>query len=477
MKKAAFFHSVYNWFMPFYYESEVYLKMQKKLGEKLTPVLKFFFQKSTLCDNDRYSFAYMVVESKSDLYKMFEQISQDMEQVNIDGESVTNGDPILGEIDDLHALIFYMQSLSRFFDLAPMNGEFDDPFAETESYEYEPPLAFPVFDDPCFDKERIKLARYFFRHNGCSLVPAVMPKKMPDTEECHFMMGYSLFNYDPHNIKYAVKALPHVEWLMKYGGNNANFIELAAYVYDAINLTDKVEECWQKMLATSEDEESRQVAKRNLAIFYSTEKKFEQADKLLYELYYQDPSEAVYVVMLARNLFMEKPGDMANVDKAQDLLVRFMEQNAPQTFKDMLRLNLGDEDDEPKSLKNMFASLIDTVQDFIQEDHSMDYSLSFYLALCQWVKGNFDEEVLGNLTDSYVNRATEEYGQDHVYYISMLGGDMRHCLKAFGKTDADIAIIEEILRESHNKLVEQTKRLVGGLGDDMRKGKDNGKLE
>lgn len=477
MKKAAFFHSVYNWFMPFYYESEVYLKMQKKLGEKLTPVLKFFFQKSTLCDNDRYSFAYMVVESKSDLYKMFEQISQDMEQVNIDGESVTNGDPILGEIDDLHALIFYMQSLSRFFDLAPMNGEFDDPFAETESYEYEPPLAFPVFDEPCFDKERIKLARYFFRHNGCSLVPAVMPKKMPDTEECHFMMGYSLFNYDPHNIKYAVKALPHVEWLMKYGGNNANFIELAAYVYDAINLTDKVEECWQKMLATSEDEETRLLAKRNLAIFYSTEKKFEQADKLLYELYYQDPSEAVYVVMLARNLFMEKPGDMANVDKAQDLLVRFMEQNAPQTFKDMLRLNLGDEDDEPKSLKNMFASLIDTVQDFIQEDHSMDYSLSFYLALCQWVKGNFDEEVLGNLTDSYVNRATEEYGQDHVYYIPMLGGDMRHCLKAFGKTDADIAIIEEILRESHNKLVEQTKRLVGGLGDDMRKGKDNGKLE
>ena len=479
MKNKAFFHSMYNWFMPFTSESEVYMKIQKQVGEKLSPVVGFFFQKSTLCDSDRYSFAYMVLDPKTNLTKMFEEIKNNVTEIEVNGEIISNGDFVMDSGDDLHALINYMQCLSRFFDLAPMSGEFDNPFAETEDYAYEPPMAFPVFDDPCFDKERIKLARYFFRHDGGSLVPAVMPKNMPDTEECHFIMGYCLYDYDENNIKYTVKALPHVEWLLKHSGDNINFLELAAHVYESLRLFDKMEECWKKVLEVAEDEESKVLAKRNLAIHYSAEKRYDEAIKLLYELYYQDPTQTAYVVMLARNLLLQNPGDMAAVDKALDLMTHFAEANDSLSLKNILNMNFGEGDEEePKSLKNMFSSFIDSMQDYMQVDHSMDYALNFYMALCRWVKnGSFDEKLQMEMTDFYMDHCTDEYDRDYVYYCRMVADDMRECLKSFGKTDADIAIVEEIMRVAHNRFLESAKQLVDGLSDKMKKDKDNGKLE
>lgn len=479
MKNKAFFHSMYNWFMPFSSESEVYMKMQKKVGENLSPVVGFFFQKSTLCDSDRYSFAYMVLDPKTNLARMFEEIKKNVTMIEMDGEIISNGDFIMDNGDDLHALINYMQCLSRFFDLAPMSGEFDSPFAETEEYSYEPPMAFPVFDDPFFDKERIKLARYFFRHDGGDLVPAVMPKNMPDTDECHFIMGYSLYDYDETNIKYTVKALPHVEWLMKHSGDNVTFLELAAHVYESLCLYDKMEDCWKKVLEVADDEELKVIAKRDLAIHYSAAKRYDEAIKVLYELYYQDPTISAYVVMLARNLLLQKPGDMAAVDKALDLMTHFVESNDSQSLKDILNMNFGEgEDEEPKSLKSMFSSFLDSMQDYMQVDHAMDYALNFYMALCQWVKnGKFDDKLQMQMTDFYMDHCTDEYDRDHVYYCKMVADDMREWLKSFGKTDADIAIVEEIMRVAHNQFLESAKQLVDGLSDKMNKNKDNGKLE
>lgn len=474
MKNKAFFHSMYNWFMPFYSDCEVYLKLQQKFGTQYEAVQQFFFEKSTLCDSDRYSFAYIMLDAKDDFAKMMNQMQEEMGD-EIGGDDSESRDPVLEQVSDLRAIIYYIQNLARFFDLAPMKGDFANPMDETDVQKYDVPLALSLFDDPCFDKERIKLARYFFRHDGYSLVPQVMPENMPDTAECHYMMGYSIFKYDEMNPKNVMDALPHVEWLLKHSGDTKLFLQLAAHVYDSANLYDKAEACWKRMLAIPDDENAHISAKRELALLYSLTKRYKEAVGILYEFYYQNPNSIEYFVLLLRNLLLANPGDMATVDKVLDMLNHFNEENETTSLKDALNFPVGDSPEE--NLKNMFTNFITTVSEYMQEDHALDYALKYYTGLCRWVKEGFSKDLIPLMADYYVNGATEEYDHDHVYEYQMIGNDISAWLKSFGKTDADIAIAEEVMRARHNDFLESTKHVFDDIKKDMRKNNDNGKLE
>lgn len=65
-KKLGFFHSMYNWFMPFYFESPLYLSVQEMAGDKERN-LHLLLENGTACDSDRYSLLLMLEKEKNPL--------------------------------------------------------------------------------------------------------------------------------------------------------------------------------------------------------------------------------------------------------------------------------------------------------------------------------------------------------------------------------------------------------------------------
>lgn len=75
-KKLGFFHSMYNWFMPFYFESPLYLSVQEMAGDKERN-LHLLLVNGTACDSDRYSLLLMLEKEKKSFTEALENMAPD----------------------------------------------------------------------------------------------------------------------------------------------------------------------------------------------------------------------------------------------------------------------------------------------------------------------------------------------------------------------------------------------------------------
>ena len=124
MKNFAFFHSLSNWFMP-YFPGHPSLKNKMNLTESGEKFLAGMAKNSTFCDSDKYSFAFalqtIVKTELSTVQKIFD----------IDLWSTKGMTQLMEGVDEA-ALVrrSYLQDLFRFFRLSPFASAFVNPFTD-----------------------------------------------------------------------------------------------------------------------------------------------------------------------------------------------------------------------------------------------------------------------------------------------------------------------------------------------------------
>ena len=493
-KNLAFFHSMYNWFMPFSTDSIPYLSFLKKIGEKYKEIAASFVNNGSLCDNDQYSFVSFLAKTKFDLSRDLDQIKQhlsSLQEANKDklGDEYASLDRVLKCVveddnneklspkDVFRKIIYYIHDLSRFYDLSPMRSHFVNPFEEDDMGCIPLPLTSGMFEDACYQKYRLRMARYCLKEEHSSYIPDLLGEDYPQTAECHFMLAYAYHSLYEDDCVGSEEALPHAEWLMKNEPHNFLLCSQMAKVYYDNGLYDKVENCWKKALAIAEvegNEDNLLEAKEMLANFYIERCRYEDANKLYYELYYKQPDKTGHLVFLVTALLLGHPGEIAMVKRALNLLRSFAQNQEEDPIS---RLFHDQEAIDEGNLAKSFSRFMGSMSEYMQQDHSMDGKFRFLEGICMWILMKNAEHSEEEYTlETVVNHMFEEYHDKAFYhyphsiigsYITAFDEDFTGLLNSFGITDADIAIVNELMRNRYDETQRETKKML----DEIKNGK------
>lgn len=488
-KGTVFFHSLYNWFMPFSRESVAYLRLLKKAGEENDGILFSFLDKGHMCDNDQYSFVSILSETKMNLSKSLGQLKEQVSEIRAEHGDFGSEDEYEDEAMEvreamkknpkkiIHQIICYLHDLSRFYELAPMRSSFSNPFEEDDNGCLMIPLTSNLMDDSCFFKFRLRMARYCFKREMSQYIPDLLMEDYPDTAECHFMLADAHFHLYCDDCEGSELGLPHADWLMEHEPDNFLFCAIAANIYSGNHCDVKVERCWRKAIEVAGDNESQELdAKASLAAFYFAHHKFAKATKLYYELNYRSPSSPLYITFLVSSMLLEHPGDKATVRRALEMLHSYEENHSePDPFASLFNDKEAlAEDNFAKS----FSKFLGSMSEYMQQDHSMDCKLKFLEGLCKWVligEQDDDAENKYNLED-VINLIYEEYHDKALSlfkhhtadeYITVFEDIFVEWLRSFGISELDLSIVNEMMRQKFNKVQDDTKKML----EDIKNGK------
>ncbi len=124
MKRFPFFYDISNWLVPFYLEHpDIAHFVRRMQGNKFVEKM---MKTGPFCNSDKYSFIIA-------FQQVFERIPEGMRQM------LERGEATMGEIpeDELHTPAFirraYLMDLYRFYRLYPSRNEFENPFNTTHS--------------------------------------------------------------------------------------------------------------------------------------------------------------------------------------------------------------------------------------------------------------------------------------------------------------------------------------------------------
>lgn len=391
-KKQGFFHSMYNWFMPFYFESPLYLSISKRAGEKANN-LHLLLENGTTCDSDRYSLLLLLEKEKGSFEETLDSMAPD--------EMTAEYLKMAAEIDEAEMdeetrkkldarkfntqVIYYIQDLSRFFNLAPMRKAYDNSIKKNADDELYTPLELNVFADPAFDDLRYKLARYCFKRNYKNFIFNLMGDHYPDTVESHYLLAWAAVKSKAkENV---VLASPHIDFLMKNEPEQYLLVELAVDFYEKLAFYEK-KGTYQKavdclthlMEAKSDDEKTVRWCKKRLAKLYVLMERYEDAVKLLYEITYLEPDNLSAVAELAEALLYMDGDDKKNLEKIENILKSGKEKLTNQR-RDNFKL-----DSFPDNPKEGMATFFSAMAACLDMDFMVDFELYKVDGMLWWAR-------------------------------------------------------------------------------------------
>ena len=391
-KKQGFFHSMYNWFMPFYFESPLYLSISKRAGEKANN-LHLLLENGTTCDSDRYSLLLLLEKEKDSFEETLDSMAPD--------EMTAEYLKMAAEIDEAEMdeetrkkldarkfntqVIYYIQDLSRFFNLAPMRKAYDNSIKKNADDELYTPLELNVFADPAFDDLRYKLARYCFKRNYKNFIFNLMGDRYPDTVESHYLLAWAAVKSKAkENV---VLASPHIDFLMKNEPEQYLLVELAVDFYEKLAFYEK-KGTYQKavdclthlMEAKSDDEKTVRWCKKRLAKLYVLMERYEDAVKLLYEITYLEPDNLSAVAELAEALLYMDGEDKKNLEKIENILKSGKEKLTNQR-RDNFKL-----DRFPDNPKEGMATFFSAMAACLDMDFMVDFELYKVDGMLCWAR-------------------------------------------------------------------------------------------
>ena len=391
-KKQGFFHSMYNWFMPFYFESPLYLSISKRAGEKANN-LHLLLENGTTCDSDRYSLLLLLDKEKGSFEETLDSMAPD--------EMTAEYLKMAAEIDEAEMdeetrkkldarkfntqVIYYIQDLSRFFNLAPMRKAYDNSIKKNADDELYTPLELNVFADPAFDDLRYKLARYCFKRNYKNFIFNLMGDHYPDTVESHYLLAWAAVKSKAkENV---VLASPHIDFLMKNEPEQYLLVELAVDFYEKLAFYEK-KGTYQKavdclthlMEAKSDDEKTVRWCKKRLAKLYVLMERYEDAVKLLYEITYLEPDNLSAVAELAEALLYMDGDDKKNLEKIENILKSGKEKLMNQR-RDNFKL-----DSFPDNPKEGMATFFSAMAACLDMDFMVDFELYKVDGMLWWAR-------------------------------------------------------------------------------------------
>lgn len=387
-KKQGFFHSMYNWFMPFYFESPLYLSVLKKAGDKERNLL-LLLKNGTTCDSDRYSLLLMLEKEKESFEKALaslapDEMTEECLQLMTDEKKGKLSEEERKKIEQRkyrNALVYYIQDLSRFFNLAPMRKAYDNSIKVDSEDQVYTPLILPVFKDCAFDGLRYKLAKYCFRRKYIDLIFSLLGDHYQETLENHYMLAWAAVNSETDSN--LVLAYPHIDFLMKEAPEQFQLVELAVDFYEKAGFPQKAVDCLKHLMEIKKDDEKAvRWCKKHLAKAYVMQEQYDDAVKLLYEITYLEPDNLAAVGELAEALLYKDGDGKENLSKVHEKVKSALDRLHDQRWGDF---NM---DNFPDNLKEGMATFFSAMAAAMDMDFLVDFELHKLNGMLYWAGGD-----------------------------------------------------------------------------------------
>lgn len=471
-KSVGFFHSLYNWFMPFHLDCPEFLALQKRVGEELAINLNFMFTHSSMCSNDLYSLATTMPKDDKQFREIIKAVVPEVAIDNYkkelqDLEEEEESPARLQQPEDsketeekqkrmtrlVRSTIYYIQDLVRFFRLSPMVKSFVNPLEDEDEELEKSPLLAPAMQVEDFDKMRLDFSRFLVKRDELSLIPELLEAKYPYTLETHFMLAkaYALDEEFDHRL-----ALPHIAYLLDKDPYNWTFVKLAASAYMNCKHYDEAIKCLEEIVRVKADQPKMiDAAKLMLGNIYVEATRYDDAAKILYEFYYNDPEDGYFIVDVARIMLLRKPGDKETCKKVAEMTKTWLDN----TFAS-LHPNVGDmlKDDQRLEPQKMIHLLLNNFMKYSEIDHSLTSQMAFLQALAEWGNGNRKEAMEEFLT-SFDELRIHERNHEMAESCTLFDETWSDWMVKVGVSLEQQAILSEIIRREYNRVLKKEREI------------------
>lgn len=432
------FHSLYNWFVPFYVRNST-LKSVRGVMNQHRNFVNNLLKGASMCDTDLYSVILSLNNTSKEFIKSLDVAPENMvsgpvfydEEDEVekeqnteesvedetdsteakDSENVTLLDSVMEHEENLseekkkkraiRVRHRYVQDLYRFYALSPMRKAFDNPF---EVQKEIPFMTMGLFAKPEYDKYRLSLARFSAKRGDFAFVSRILRNLSQYTEEEQMMLAlayYSEKNYSD--------ALDYVCDILEVNSKYKAAYELKLKIEEKCedeNAFSTLDEIIK--LETDKDKQFKlQLKKIDLSLKFH---RFNEALQLAFLLDEQHPKEEQIECRLAFSLlFTDSEGDK-NIDRAMALIEPYIQKCQEDEMKKLLQADLKDIDQE--HVEQMFMKMLSTMMKKVSHsvDHRWESMKYFYYGLCILVKEG------GAVAVSYFDEAAN--------YAACFGGDV-----------------------------------------------------
>lgn len=432
------FHSLYNWFVPFYVRNST-LKSVRGVMNQHRNFVNNLLKGASMCDTDLYSVILSLNNTSKEFIKSLdvapeimvsgpvfydeedevekeqnteESVEDETDSTEAkDSENVTLLDSVMEHEENLseekkkkraiRVRHRYVQDLYRFYTLSPMRKAFDNPF---EVQKEIPFMTTGLFAKPEYDKYRLSLARFSAKRGDFAFVSRILRNLSQYTEEEQMMLAlayYSEKNYSD--------ALDYVCDILEVNSKYKAAYELKLKIEEKCedeNAFSTLDEIIK--LETDKDKQFKlQLKKIDLSLKFH---RFNEALQLAFLLDEQHPKEEQIECRLAFSLlFTDSEGDK-NIDRAMALIEPYIQKCQEDEMKKLLQADLKDIDQE--HVEQMFMKMLSTMMKKVSHsvDHRWESMKYFYYGLCILVKEG------GAVAVSYFDEAAN--------YAACFGGDV-----------------------------------------------------
>lgn len=432
------FHSLYNWFVPFYVRNST-LKSVRGVMNQHRNFVNNLLKGASMCDTDLYSVILSLNNTSKEFIKSLDVAPENMvsgpvfydEEDEVekeqnteesvedetdsteakDSENVTLLDSVMEHEENLseekkkkraiRVRHRYVQDLYRFYTLSPMRKAFDNPF---EVQKEIPFMTTGLFAKPEYDKYRLSLARFSAKRGDFAFVSRILRNLSQYTEEEQMMLAlayYSEKNYSD--------ALDYVCDILEVNSKYKAAYELKLKIEEKCedeNAFSTLDEIIK--LETDKDKQFKlQLKKIDLSLKFH---RFNEALQLAFLLDEQHPKEEQIECRLAFSLlFTDSEGDK-NIDRAMALIEPYIQKCQEDEMKKLLQADLKDIDQE--HVEQMFMKMLSTMMKKVSHsvNHRWESMKYFYYGLCILVKEG------GAVAVSYFDEAAN--------YAACFGGDV-----------------------------------------------------
>ena len=432
------FHSLYNWFVPFYVRNST-LKSVRGVMNQHRNFVNNLLKGASMCDTDLYSVILSLNNTSKEFIKSLDVAPENMvsgpvfydEEDEVekeqnteesvedetdsteakDSENVTLLDSVMEHEENLseekkkkraiRVRHRYVQDLYRFYTLSPMRKAFDNPF---EVQKEIPFMTTGLFAKPEYDKYRLSLARFSAKRGDFAFVSRILRNLSQYTEEEQMMLAlayYSEKNYSD--------ALDYVCDILEVNSKYKAAYELKLKIEEKCedeNAFSTLDEIIK--LETDKDKQFKlQLKKIDLSLKFH---RFNEALQLAFLLDEQHPKEEQIECRLAFSLlFTDSEGDK-NIDRAMALIEPYIQKCQEDEMKKLLQADLKDIDQE--HVEQMFMKMLSTMMKKVSHsvDHRWESMKYLYYGLCILVKEG------GAVAVSYFDEAAN--------YAACFGGDV-----------------------------------------------------
>lgn len=275
MKSYPFFHTLVNWFVPFYKQNPLFPAQYPEMDMNILDLME---NHSDFCDNDKYSAAFslasLIKGPRGGL----------MKEIFASGElgAISQKDPLDFPSDTI--LRNHIKDLIRFYNLSPMRESFNNPF----KWSAWGPVHFlklsSLFVGEFMDKARVDISFFLAKRKRYDELERFY-KALPQGKDKVLVESALVFRTKENAKIYAGELLEHLE---PYQDSKAVALLMMKCYYYIVGVAETaIEKCRQFMNEYPEEEKFL----KHLAYFLVLGRHFEEARPHLAKLEYMHPED------------------------------------------------------------------------------------------------------------------------------------------------------------------------------------------